>query len=175
MNKTDPDPTRFVRLFAENERRIRAFLFTLLPSPDDVDEVMQEVSSVLWKKFDDLEDDSGFLSWSYVIARYEVLTYRRSKARDRHVFSEGLIQTLVEDYRNGSEHARDQRRQALEMCLSELEDEDRKLVLRAYSSGMKINQLAKQIDRTVNSLYKTMSRLRQRLFRCVDIRTQSAE
>ncbi|EMI21111.1 RNA polymerase, sigma-24 subunit, ECF subfamily, partial [Rhodopirellula maiorica SM1] len=119
----DVDVANFVQLFTTNERRLRAFLFTLLCDRDSVDEVMQNVSTVLWKKFHELDDPSGFLKWAYVIARFEVLAYRRKLARDRFVLDEDLIFTLAEEYAS-DKHSLDaeERIRYLSDCMSRLQE-----------------------------------------------------
>ncbi len=47
---TPPVGEAFARLFAENQRRIFAFILTLLPSREDAEDVFQDVSVVLWRK-----------------------------------------------------------------------------------------------------------------------------
>jgi RNA polymerase sigma-70 factor (ECF subfamily) len=47
-----PDPHEdFLRLFLRHEAELRAFVRACLPRAADVDEVMQEVSLVAWRKF----------------------------------------------------------------------------------------------------------------------------
>ena len=60
---------QFVRLLVRHDRAIRAWLRVLLPTLNDVDEVMQEVSVVAWRKFDQLDDPENFQRWVCVIAR----------------------------------------------------------------------------------------------------------
>lgn len=164
------DAERFVMLLAENERLIRQFIFSFLSNRDHVDEVMQEVCVVLWKKFDELEDDDRFLQWAFVIARYEVLMFRRKLARDRHVFKEELIELLASENTPGDLDAIKSRNSALEVCFSNLLESERKLLLMAYSSNMKIKGIAAALDRTANSVYQNLARLRQRLHTCVESR-----
>ena len=52
---------QFIRLFVAQEGRLRAFLRTLVPSLDELDEVMQETSLVAWRKFAQLEPGTDFL------------------------------------------------------------------------------------------------------------------
>lgn len=59
---------------------------------------MQEISLALWKKFSQFNPDTEFLKWAYVVARYELLMFRRRKARDRHIFHEDLLELLAEEY-----------------------------------------------------------------------------
>lgn len=46
-----PDHARFLRLYAEHEVALHAFVRSVLPSRQESSEVMQEVIVVLWKKF----------------------------------------------------------------------------------------------------------------------------
>ncbi|MFG0264452.1 MAG: sigma-70 family RNA polymerase sigma factor [Rhodopirellula sp. JB055] len=159
---------RFVRLLTANERRLRAFLFQLVVDRDAVDEIMQDACTSLWKKFSQLEDDEGFLPWAYVVCRYEVLMYRRKRARDRLVFDEGLIEQIANE---ATERAAgdqiDQRQTYLKDCLAQLQEADRRLLMTAYGSKATIIEMAEQLNLTSNALYKTLGRLRRRLKGCV--------
>ena len=42
----------FLRLFLQNQRRLYAYILTLLPNRADADDVLQETSLVMWDKFD---------------------------------------------------------------------------------------------------------------------------
>jgi hypothetical protein len=71
------------------------------------------------------------------VARYEVFNYRRTKARDRLVFDEDIIQLLADECQE--EFAKgEQERRALDGCLKKLPAHQRELVLRVYSAGQKI-------------------------------------
>ena len=43
----------FMRLFSANQRRIYGFVAAMIPRTADVDDVFQEVSMSLWRKFED--------------------------------------------------------------------------------------------------------------------------
>lgn len=47
----NPDYEQFVRLFAKHERAVRGLVRSMLPSLQDVDDVMQDVGLVCWRKF----------------------------------------------------------------------------------------------------------------------------
>lgn len=161
----------FVRLFSRYEGNVRAFVASLLPHWEGVDEVMQEASLVMWRKFDaEAMEDSPerFLSWAFLIARYEVLKYRRKKATDRLVFSQDLFELLAAE---GEEVARGQqeRERALQGCLSKLEPAQRELVQAVYTDGIAIKDVAAQVGRTPTGLYKALARVRRNLHRCLQL------
>ena len=157
----------FMRFFTRHEGALRCFVRTLLPSWHDVDEVMQDVSIAAWTKFDRFDPQSDFARWAATIARYEVLNYRRTKARDRLVFDEDLIQLLADECQEEFA-ASEQERRALDGCLDKLPAQQRELVLRVYSAGQKIKPIAEEIGVSPNALYKTLGRLRLIMLRCIE-------
>ena len=165
----DDDAARFLRLFVAHERQLRFFLFQLLPDRDDVDEVMQNTSIVLWTKFAELDDEAGFLKWAYVVARYEVLMYRRRKSRDRLILDPELLTTLAQEISEEPEMVQDYRR-ALGVCLEKLVEKDRRLVIQTYGHGLKVAQLAEELCRSVQSIYRKLAGLREQLALCVKMR-----
>ncbi len=166
-SSTDDSYRDFVRLFTQHEGGLRAFVRTLVPTWHDADEVMQEVSLVAWKKFDQFVPDTEFVRWAATIARFEVLNYRRSKARDRLVFDEEVIQLLAEEIEEEMVD-QDAQRHALETCLGKLPEQRRQLVLRAHSPGQKMKPMAEEVGVSPNALYKTVERIRLILFRCIE-------
>ena len=88
----------FVKLLVEHDPAIRAFVRAMIPDATDVAEVMQNVSVVAWKKFSTLENpESDFGKWACVIARYEILKFRRSKAKDRLLLDADLIERIADE------------------------------------------------------------------------------
>ena len=94
MHSGDPQD-RFLRLFTANDAAIRAFVRSLVPTRQDAEDVMQEIAVVLWRKFSELPDDD-FRRWAFGVARYEILAWRRDKARDRHLFGDDTLDLLAE-------------------------------------------------------------------------------
>ncbi|MEY5012122.1 MAG: hypothetical protein RLZZ253_3261, partial [Verrucomicrobiota bacterium] len=63
----------------------------LVPQWTDADDVMQDVSVVLWEKFPALPESQDFRVWAFGVARYEVLAWLRDKGRDRLVLTEDVV------------------------------------------------------------------------------------
>ncbi|MDP6358027.1 MAG: sigma factor, partial [Planctomycetota bacterium] len=56
-----PDPHEsFLRLWTQHEPELRAFVRSCCPRAQEVDEVMQEVSVVAWRKFSSLDNPDAF-------------------------------------------------------------------------------------------------------------------
>lgn len=160
------DHETFVRCLLRDERTIRAFLRSMLPSACDVDEVMQEVSVVAWRKFGDLDDTDNFCKWVCAIARFEVLMYRRKKARDRFVLDESVERLIAEEGLEELE-LREKQLSALNNCLKKLPSNKRNLIVLVYSSRRSMISIAEELGKTPESIYKAMSRLRKLLLDCI--------
>lgn len=157
----------FLRLFLRHEPELRAFVRACLPRAADVDEVMQEVSLVAWRKFSLLTDPAQFPRWVCLIARFEILKQRRKIARDRLVLDDAVIELLIAE---GAEEMplRERQLRALDDCVAKLPPDRRQVVLAAYASETTIRSLAERLGRTENSLYQLLARTRQELLRCVE-------
>ena len=163
---SEHDREQFVRLIVRHDRAIRAFLRSLLPTANDVDEVMQEVSVIAWRKFEQLDDPENFKRWVCMIARYEVLMYRRKKARDRLVLTEE-INKLIADEGLEELRLREEQLAALGHCLEKLPTDRKLLLLKIYSGTQPMKTIAEQIGKTPDAIYQTVSRVRRGLMKCV--------
>lgn len=156
---------QFLRLYTEHEPVLRAFVRRLVPKRADAADVMQEVAIVLWRKFDQLDHTENFCKWAFGVARYETLAWLRDRARDRHVFSEDLLNTFADEAIKAESYLSAQR-EALESCLGKMTDTDRHLVLAAYSEGARIRDIAKRSQRSIVAFYQWLHRMRVRLMDC---------
>lgn len=156
----------FHRLYLKHVDDLRAYTRSLLPTWTDTEEVMQKVAIVIWRKFDDFDPTTSFIKWSCVIARYEVLSYRRMKARDRLVFDDDFMELMADEAIEEAESTVHEQK-VLDQCLQKLGQEQREMVIKAYGNNLKINQVAKEIGKPVGSLYVTLSRLKKKLFECM--------
>ena len=157
----------FLRLFVKHEQALRAFARVMLPTWESVDEVIQESSVVMWKKLSQLDSVDHFLPWAKMIVRFESLRLRRDHARDRHVFGDVLIELLANEAAEEDDDVWEQEREALSGCLAELAAHHRELVLAPYAGEGRVTRLAEETGCSINSLYKLLGRLREKLARCV--------
>ncbi len=164
----------FVALYTRHETGLRAFVRTLAPTWDDVDEIMQNTSLVLWRKFDVFEPGSSFASWACTVARFEALKHRRRAARDRIVLAEDVVEKLADEAADDVAHeAVGPRRRALDSCLGKLPAEQRQLLAAAYAPGRQINEVAEELGKTATAFYKALNRIRGRLLQCIERRLAS--
>lgn len=159
----------FLRLYTKCESSVRGFVRSLVPTHSDASDVMQDVAVVLWRKWRDLDDPGNFEKWAIGVARTQVLSWSRDRARDRLVFREDVLELLATE--SATFHAdadMNPRREALEHCLGKLPLERRTMLERAYAGDMRIDVMAKELNQTAMALYKVLHRLRMKLLGCVE-------
>jgi RNA polymerase sigma-70 factor (ECF subfamily) len=162
----DPRQQQFLRLFIANEPVVRAFVRSLVPTLDDANDVMQEVAIVLWEKFTEYDSSEDFRRWAFGVAKFKVLSWQRSRVRDRHVFGAEATELLAADSERHSERLAAQR-DALQECVRKLTPEQRELVQSAYAPGIRIESLSAQQGSTAMAVYKKLHRIRLTLSECV--------
>lgn len=161
---------QFLQLFLANERRIYAFILSLVPVWSDADDLLQETAAVLWRKLDEFHPGSDFVAWALTIARFEVLNYRKRQSRDRGLFSDQTAEMLADQAAACFERAGDDRRDALEVCLLKLNERDRELIRLRYEPGATTQEVADRVGRSTKAVYKALNRIHEQLLICVRMR-----
>ena len=168
MSSTDfQRQAQFTRHFAENERAIQAFAFSLVPNNADVEDIMQEALAALWEKFAEYDPARPFLPWANRFVYRQVQMHRRKHAiRQKYVFSEETLELLAGDEPITAKRE-EAMSQALDKCLANLSDSQRNLVNQRYLSKGSLQELAQETGRNVDALYKSLERIRTRLHDCI--------
>jgi len=165
----EPDKSKlFLRLFLQNERRLYAYILTLLPNRVDADDVLQDATLVMWDKFDEHSPPDDFAAWGCRIAYFKVLDFYKKCQRSRVKFSQAMLERVAETaIEQAGVLQLDARRDALSGCIEKLSERDRDLLARRFTSGATTLSTSEQVGRSVEAVYKALARVRRALFECV--------
>lgn len=158
-----------MQLFAVNQRRVYGYIVTMLPRHADADEVLQQTNLILWRRFSDFRPDADFTRWAFGVARNEVRRYLRDRGRQWITLDDDVLELLAESHAENRNAASTQSA-ALGQCLDKLPVADRELVERCYGGDASIKQVAAELGRPLNTVYKALQRVRRWLFVCVERR-----
>ena len=156
----------FLALLREHERRLRAFVFALVPNWADADEIAQETRLRLWEQFDRYDPNKDFGAWMLTIAYYQVLKHREKAGRNRLVFSPEFLESVAQETERLPADA-EARHAALAECLQKLSAAKRALVLRYYAGEETTRQIAAALGRSFDATRQTLLRTRLSLADCV--------
>ena len=134
-----------------------------------VDDFMQEVAMVAWRKRGEFEEDRRFEAWIIGMARFVLLRHRRDMARKRVILRPDLIERL-ETLATADAESVDDRRQALAACVSALGEPARALLKIRYEARTPLAEAAQQLGRSHGAIRTALARLRDSLRRCIEDR-----
>ncbi len=172
--KTLSDPSEeLVGLIAQAQRRLYAFVLALVRRPADVEDILQEINVVLWRKRDMFRPGSDFFAWAFEIARLQVLAFRAREVRRGGPFGDSLLADLAETAELESAMY-DRREAALRTCLEKLPAQQRELIVRRYQPEVVVSSLAVELGKTAKAVSESLRRIRDTLRQCIE-RTLAAE
>lgn len=116
----------------------------MMPSSGDVDEVVQRVNIVAWRKAHAFEEGTNFRAWVSRIARFEVLAFARECGRDRHTFSVDFVHSLADEAERQL-RASDEQRTALRKCMGRLGASQQELLRDRYGKNASVKEIAKRM------------------------------
>jgi len=148
---------------------IQLYLRSLLPTQNDVEDVFQETSLVMWREFDRFEAGTNFGAWACSIAFNQVRAWRTRQQRERLRFSDDMTQLLSDEFIEHSDHY-DDYIQALDRCMEHLPTHQRVLINKRYHQEMPFEAIANEVDRPEASIRAIVSRVRKSLRECVSRR-----
>jgi RNA polymerase sigma-70 factor, ECF subfamily len=172
-NATSEQMDEFVKLFSQHQRKLYLFIGSLIPDGRDVEDVFQETSLVLWREFEKFERGTNFSAWAAQVALNQTLAHRKRKTRSRIVFSDEFLTAVARDITAYGDDL-DRRTTVLAGCVLKLPSHHQELIRARYASGEAIEQIAEQLNRTTEAVYRMLSRIRQSLHECVT-RTLASE
>ena len=166
----------FTQQWTRHQSVLRAYLASFLGSSIAVDDALQEVALVVWQKGPLEADSSEFLAYSLACARRIALATCRKQGDARLELLSPEAATMLADQVVFQEQqdagAPDELMHALRKCLETIKPEQRELLESRYSgeSREELQVHSKRFGKSMDSLYKTLERLRERLRACVNRR-----
>lgn len=156
----------FIELFTLHQWSVYGFIRTLVPNQTDAEDLLQETSLLMWRKFEEFELGTDFAAWACRIAHFKVLNFLKQRRHSRLCFDEDLITQLAEvQTARADVHSSDQT--ALADCIDKLSGPDRLLLKSCYAKQRCIKTIAAQLGRPAGSVYTSLHRIRQWLLNCV--------
>lgn len=156
----------FVSLLTANYYQIHAFVLTMVPNKTDAEDILQNTIMYMWKHFKDFELGTRFLSWAVTIAKFQVLTYRKTLKRSKIHLSDTALDLIAEENMKLSSQT-DQRYEALQKCLKKLPEEELDFLKKRFMYGNSVRKIAEDIGSSLNVVYKRISKIKGILLDCV--------
>jgi len=181
--RTMPDPhshDQFLHDFLTHRRMLHAFILSLTGDYAVAEDIFQEVSTVLWRKYEKYQQGTNFGAWAREVAYREVLSTRKKLARGSSrafvLCDDATMENILAAYRRADERderagmGEDERLEALRCCLDAVGGPGSQMLRMRYEEKMSSRSIASQLGRTVGAVDVALHRIRARLADCVQAR-----
>lgn len=168
MSPGDELLKRFLVLYNGQYRRLYLFARSLMPGADDVDDVMQEVGMVLWKKFGEFRPDSDFRAWAFQMIYIEVLRWQKNRKRERRLLDEEFLRAVAGKLASEDATKLDRRYDMLIECTEKLSGRMKAILGQRYFMEISVPEIARRSQSSIDTVYQRLSRLRATLRECVE-------
>lgn len=163
-----PDRGDLVEMLLIHQRNIHAFLKTLLPHEQDLNDLLQQVCLALWQKQASYDPTRPFLPWAYAFARNHALKHIQQQQREQHLVAfHGPMLEQLAVARAAFDQSAAARRRALDACLQRLRPDQRELLEERFGGTQTLKQLAADAGVSAASLTMKLQRLRHALLKCI--------
>ena len=161
------DHRQFLKHFLEDEAVLKGYLLAATGNMHETDDLMQEVSSVLWEKFSAYDKKRPFRAWALGIAKLEILKWRQRRGRSREVLSEETFTALARSAFENADSVAAQRLY-LRTCLKTLQEGVRRVVRMKYFEELPVHKIAERLNKNVGAIEMLLVRVRRALRGCIE-------
>ena len=163
MNQTD-----FVKLLMEHRAMLHSFVYAILRNATTAEDVLQEVSVVLWSKFSEFQEGTNFGAWARSVAYREIRAARRSEMRAHRHFDEDCAQAILAAYERRSDAVDTTgHREALRKCMGSIGGDLRKVIHCRFALRMSSREIARRFSRTAQAVDALIYRGKRLLSDCI--------
>jgi RNA polymerase sigma-70 factor (ECF subfamily) len=167
INDNPKNAEDFIQLLMVNRKSIFVYIMALVHNHSDAEDLMQEVSTLMWRKFSDYQPGTDFVAWGITIAYYSILNYRKNAKTSKMQFSPDTLEQLTLESPSVLKHVNTYLN-TLGICIEKLKGSDQELIRRRYSLSESIKEIAGGIGYSVQAVYKNLNRIQRLLIECIN-------
>lgn len=153
----------FEQIVQDNQASILRICRIYAVSPNEPEDLFQEVIYQVWRSLDKFQGNSNVATWVYRIALNVCIRSKMKQARDSEKISLNSIDFSIADQ---SADEDDEQYHRLKQCISKLNEADQSLVI-LYLEDLPYAEMATVLGITENYVAVKMKRIRNKLFDCM--------
>lgn len=159
---------QLVTMMTLHQRSVYGYIVSLLGSPADADDVLQNTYLAIWRKADEYHGEGKFTTWACRIAYFEVLAYRKKHRREPSAGFDPRVLDQIAEVAGEVVSEVDDRLEAMRGCMAKMDEASRELLRMRYQQELSMRQIHEQSGRkTEGSVRVALHRVRQSLLDCI--------
>jgi RNA polymerase sigma-70 factor (ECF subfamily) len=160
------DQESLVILLLRERVKLLAYIRAIVRDDHLAEDVFQDVAVLAVRKRHEIQDGRHFLAWMRLSSRHVALKLLRHR-RHQPLLEETLLDRLEAEWAEHDHASSADLVEALRRCLDRLSPHARNLVRLRYGEGLSGVRLAEVLDRSLNTVYVTLSRIHRSLGECI--------
>lgn len=160
-----------MRLWTSSQPSVGNYVRSVVRDRAAAADVLQETALVIFRRFEEFDEQRPFVAWALGIARFQVMGMQRDAARSLVVFDDEVLEKFTDSWAAQVVETSD-RSEALESCIERLASHAQQIVRLRYFEEMNADQIAKQLGGNGASIRVTLQRVREQLRTCIDRQIQ---
>ena len=168
----------FTELWNEAYRLVAAYTSSLVTDHHQAEDVMSRIAVTVIKKFQQYDPTRSFEAWAMGIARFEILKFRRERARDRHFFAQDMLETIgdrcaaIFNEQTAQQRAHDE--SLLKECLKQVKGRGAQAMTMCYSENLRAEEIGQRLKMTAGAVRTMLHRVRGSVRRCIEQKKNEA-
>lgn len=161
------DETIIAQILFGQRIGLLAYIEAIVRDEHLAEDVFQDVCALAIKKRDQIDDVDHLRKWVRKTARFRASYAMRQKYSQPLVFDEAVLDQLEERWREHEASPVGDVSDALKGCMNELSPYARTLIDLRYQRGISGANLAKALNRKLNTVYTALARIHRALSECI--------
>ncbi len=156
-----------VKALVQHRSQLIGFAWVVVGDPQLAEDVFQDVSLAVVKKAETITDEYHLLMWLRHAIRLRALEVRRNTQGRARLLKPEVLDLLEQTPQAFAGRGNDEHVEALHACMSGLGESARQLLNMRYAQGLKSGEIASRTNRSLQAVYKSITRIHASLRECV--------
>lgn len=153
-------------LWTDAQPAVFGYILSLVKDFTDAEDVLQKVALAVVDQFDTYNPEFSFQGWAFGIAKNQTRTFQRGLYKDKHVFSDEMVQLLAETYEEIEDELGDLSEKLIH-CINKVEGRAHKILELRYQDEHKTGVIAKLLGLSPGNVSVILNRTHQFLKNCM--------
>ncbi|MGV8093082.1 MAG: RNA polymerase sigma factor [Mangrovibacterium sp.] len=147
------DMRAFDSIYAIFNPKLQRFVFTLVKTETDTEEIVQEVFVKLWENRERLKKFTSFENYLFTIAYHTTVSLLRKRAKEiQYVEYIKSIQIEVEDFSDNETFNKDEIHETLDLLIEKMPERQREVFKMKHFQSCSYKEIADNLNISVNTV-----------------------
>jgi len=163
---------RILQFLMQSRTRISAAAWVIVRNTHTSEDIFQNVVLKAMTREIAFDSEGALLSWAFITARREALDWISRNRREARILSSEVLTRLEQYWQEKLNVHSGEKLDALRQCLDSTPEDSTTILELRYSRDFSCDEVARQMNLNLNTVYKRLSRLHAALKLCIERKLQ---